>query len=98
MQQSAERNASVYTIIEDADGVRVAVAQRVGAVARRIVNRCRKDDLLAKGEKIGLIRFGSRTDVYLPAGRYEALVQVGDKVRAGETPIAAASEATNTAR
>jgi phosphatidylserine decarboxylase len=91
MQSGAEQNASVYTVIEDPHGERVVVAQRVGAMARRIVNRCRRDDLLAKGEKIGLIRFGSRTDVYLPAARYKALVQPGDRVRAGETPIAAVS-------
>jgi phosphatidylserine decarboxylase len=88
-QSAAAQNASVYTVIEDAHGERVVVAQRVGAVARRIVNRCRRDDLLAKGEKIGLIRFGSRTDVYLPASRYKALVRPGDRVRGGETPIAA---------
>ncbi len=91
MQDKSERNASVYTVIEDPHGERVVVAQRAGAVARRIVNRCRRDDLLAKGEKIGLIRFGSRTDVYLPATRYKALVQPGDRVRGGETSIAAVS-------
>jgi phosphatidylserine decarboxylase len=89
MRTKAEQNASIYTVIENELGERAVVAQRVGAVARRIVNRCRRDDLLAKGEKIGLIRFGSRTDVYLPANRYKALVRPGDRVRGGETPIAA---------
>ncbi len=88
MQAQAEHNASAYTIIEDGTAERVVVAQRVGAVARRIVNRCHKDDIVAKGEKIGLIRFGSRTDVYLPAGRYETLVTAGDQLRAGESAIA----------
>jgi phosphatidylserine decarboxylase len=88
MQPDAEHNAAAYTVIESADGDRVVVAQRVGAVARRIVNRCRAGDIVAKGEKIGLIRFGSRTDVYLPSEGYEVLVRPGDRLRAGETVIA----------
>ena len=44
----------------------VAVAQRTGLIARRIVHRAPVGSLLAKGERFGLIRFGSRTDVYLP--------------------------------
>ncbi len=88
MQAAAEHNASVYTVIESADGDTVVLAQRVGAVARRIVNRCVPGMLLARGEKIGLIRFGSRTDVYLPADRYSAAVSIGDRVIAGETVLA----------
>jgi phosphatidylserine decarboxylase len=88
MRADAEHNAAAYTVIDAADGTRIVVAQRVGAIARRIVNRCKAGDVLARGEKIGLIRFGSRTDVYLPVDHYEVLVQPGDRVRAGETPIA----------
>jgi phosphatidylserine decarboxylase len=88
MQDEAEHNCAAYTVIDSADGGRVIVAQRVGAVARRIVNRCKAGDVLARGEKIGLIRFGSRTDVYLPVDHYEVLVQPGDRMRAGETVIA----------
>jgi phosphatidylserine decarboxylase len=67
----------------------VAVAQRTGLIARRIVHRTPVGALLAKGERFGLIRFGSRTDVYLPAGAASAMVAPGDKVRGGETVIAA---------
>ena len=48
---------------------RVAVAQRTGMIARRIVQRAPVGSLLARGERFGLIRFGSRTDVYLPADK-----------------------------
>ena len=58
----------------------VVVAQRTGLIARRIVQRAPVGALLAKGERFGLIRFGSRTDVYLPAERAEAVVAPGDRV------------------
>lgn len=83
----AEHNAAQYTVIEGSVG-RCVVAQRAGMVARRIVNWSREGDLLAQGERFGLIRFGSRTDVYLPAAHVEACVAPGDRVRAGETIIA----------
>jgi phosphatidylserine decarboxylase len=83
----AVHNESVYTLIESLNGP-VAVAQRVGAVARRVVNRTRSNALLVQGEKYGLMRFGSRIDVYIPAGKAEALVQVGQKVVGGETVLA----------
>jgi phosphatidylserine decarboxylase len=66
----------------------VAVAQRTGLIARRIVSRAPVGALLARGERFGLIRFGSRTDVYLPADRATAVVAPGDRVRGGETVIA----------
>lgn len=83
----AEHNAACYTVVVTPRG-RVVVAQRTGAVLRRIVNRTKPGAALAKGERYGLIRFGSRTDVYLPAGAAEAVVAPGDPVRAGETVIA----------
>ena len=83
----AVHNESVYTQIETGSGP-VVVAQRVGAVARRIVTRNKPNSLLAQGEKYGLMRFGSRLDVYFPAGKAEVLVQVGDEVVGGETTIA----------
>ncbi|WP_204745450.1 phosphatidylserine decarboxylase [Glycomyces paridis] len=83
----AEHNAACYTVVSTPRG-RVVVAQRTGAVLRRIVNRTKPGAALAKGERYGLIRFGSRTDVYLPAGAAEASVVPGETVRAGETIIA----------
>lgn len=84
---AAEHNNALYTVIEGVHG-RCIVAQRVGLIARRIVNRLRPSALVTQGEKIGLIRFGSRTDVYLPAGQWGALVKKGDRVQGGLTPLA----------
>jgi phosphatidylserine decarboxylase len=64
------------------------VAQRTGLVARRIVHRAPVGSMLAKGERFGLIRFGSRTDVYLPAAAAEPVVVPREKVRGGATVIA----------
>jgi phosphatidylserine decarboxylase len=83
----AEHNAACYTVVATPRG-RAVVAQRTGAVLRRIVNRTKPGASLAKGERYGLIRFGSRTDVYLPAGLAEAVVAPGEAIRAGETVIA----------
>lgn len=87
MKPEAERNVSAYTVLETTHGT-VAVVQRAGLLARRIVHRAPVGALLAKGERFGLIRFGSRTDVYLPADAAVALVAPGDRVRGGETVIA----------
>ncbi len=68
---------------------RLLVRQISGAIARRIVCAAREGQQLAGGERFGMIKFGSRTEIYLPAGeRIECLVRVGDKVRAGMTPLA----------
>jgi phosphatidylserine decarboxylase len=83
----AEHNVACYTVLETPRG-RVAVAQRTGLIARRIVHRAPAGRLLARGERFGLIRFGSRTDVYLPGDAAEALVGPGDRVVGGETVIA----------
>lgn len=87
MKPDAEHNVAAYTLLDTAHG-RVAVAQRTGLIARRIVQRAPAGALLAKGERFGLIRFGSRTDVYLPAGAAEPLVAPGDRVLGGATVIA----------
>jgi len=68
---------------------RLIVRQISGAIARRIVCAAREGQQLAGGERFGMIKFGSRTELYLPAGtQIECLVQVGDKVKAGLTPLA----------
>jgi phosphatidylserine decarboxylase len=87
MNPEAEHNVAAYTGLETERG-RVVVAQRTGLVARRIVHRAPIGSLLARGERFGLIRFGSRTDVYLPGNAAEPVVAPGDKVRGGATPIA----------
>lgn len=86
-QRNADHNTTCYTFIEGIHGPCV-VAQRVGFVTRRIVNRCTIGSLLAQGERFGLIRFGSRTDVYLPAAQVHPTVAAGDYVEAGKTVIA----------
>lgn len=87
MRPEAEHNLAAYTVLETVRGT-VAVAQRTGLIARRIVHRAPVGSLLAKGERFGLIRFGSRTDVYLPAQAATATVAPGDRVLGGETIIA----------
>jgi phosphatidylserine decarboxylase len=67
---------------------RVVVVQIAGMLARRITSWTALGSSVAPGQRVGLIHFGSRTDVLLPAGRFEARVRVGERVRAGVTPIA----------
>jgi phosphatidylserine decarboxylase len=87
MKPAAENNVAAYTVFETPRG-RVVVAQRTGLIARRIVQRAPIGSLVAKGERIGLIRFGSRTDVYLPADRAKPVVAPGERVFGGATVIA----------
>jgi phosphatidylserine decarboxylase len=87
MTAAAEHNVAAYTVLDTERGT-VVVAQRTGLIARRIVQRVPVGTLVARGERMGLIRFGSRTDVYLPADKAEALVAVQDKVVGGSTVIA----------
>ncbi len=78
-----ERNGIV---LETAAGVRIAFVQIAGLIARRIICYPRIGDLLKKGERYGLIRFGSRVDVYLPI-EVVPLVKIGDKTTAGVTVL-----------
>jgi len=78
-----ERNALVIGL---ENGEKMLVIQIAGLVARRIVCWVAAGMKVNKGERFGLIRFGSRLDVFLPP-RTNVSVRVGDKVRAGETPI-----------
>ncbi|HEX6497940.1 MAG TPA: phosphatidylserine decarboxylase [Micromonosporaceae bacterium] len=87
MKPEAEHNVAAYTVLDTAHG-RVVVVQRTGLLARRIVHRAPLGSLLARGERFGLIRFGSRTDVYLPASAAQALVAPGDRVLGGVSVIA----------
>jgi phosphatidylserine decarboxylase len=63
------------------------VKQITGAIARRIVPWAQLGESMVRGERFGMIRFGSRTDLYLPLDS-EVLVSIGEKVKGGETPIA----------
>jgi phosphatidylserine decarboxylase len=67
---------------------RLLVRQVSGAIARRIVCATEVGRQLAAGEQFGMIKFGSRTELYVPAGEYiECTVRIGDKVQAGITPL-----------
>jgi phosphatidylserine decarboxylase len=79
-----ERNAFVIAVGAD---TRVAVIQIAGLVARRIVTFSREGDVIAAGQRIGMIRFGSRVDVYLPEGTRVMVVE-GQTAIAGETVLA----------
>ena len=70
-----------------ANGKQVAFVQLAGLIARRIVNWLEPEDTVKRGERYGLIRFGSRVDLYLPIDAAIS-VKIGQKVRAGQTPIA----------
>jgi phosphatidylserine decarboxylase len=83
---SADNERQALTLELD-DGRRLGVVQIAGLVARRIVKFVSDGDMLKAGERFGLIRFGSRVDVYLPAG-VNALVVVGQRSVAGETVFA----------
>lgn len=72
------------------DSARVTVVQIAGVVARRIVCRVGPGDKLAAGERFGLIRFGSRTDCYMPRGTHVS-VRAGDRVTGGVTVLGTAS-------
>lgn len=84
---SSGSNERLSTLVELQSGARIVVVQVAGFLARTIVSRVRLGDELEKGEKFGMIKFGSRVDLYLPVGTKVA-VRVGQKVRAGETVVA----------
>ena len=73
--------------METTDGYRVSVKQIAGLIARRIVGWAGEGATVAKGERIGMIKFGSRVEIFLPAGA-EIVAEVGDYARGGETILA----------
>ena len=79
-----ERNALALRLL---DGREIAVVQIAGLIARRIVCAVREGDAVRAGERFGIIRFGSRTDLYLPVG-VRPMVAEGQTMIGGETVIA----------
>ena len=69
----------------------ISIVQMTGAIARRIVPYINEGQRLSKGDKMSLIRFGSRVDIYLPARSVRILVDKGDRLKAGVTRIAEVS-------
>jgi phosphatidylserine decarboxylase len=87
LDKASEENERQHILIERADGVSIGFTQIAGLVARRIIPFVKPGDILAAGQRVGLIRFGSRVDVYLPEGT-EPKVLMGQKCIAGETVLA----------
>jgi phosphatidylserine decarboxylase len=87
LDKASEDNERQHLLIERPDGLKVGLTQIAGLVARRIVPFVKPGDIVGVGQRVGLIRFGSRVDVYLPAGT-DAKVLLGQKVIAGETILA----------
>jgi len=84
--EASERNEQNSLRLSDDRDREVEVVQVAGVLARRIICRVRQGDFLSRGARFGLIMFGSRTDLYLPAGsRME--VSEGQRVKGGETII-----------
>ncbi|MDB9698539.1 phosphatidylserine decarboxylase [Candidatus Pelagibacter sp.] len=86
LDKASEDNERNYYKITNTHGEEIIVVQIAGLIARRIVCETSKDQQLQQGERIGMIRFGSRADVYFE--NYETLVKVGQKTIAGETLLA----------
>ena len=86
LDKASEDNERNYYKITNNHGEEVIVVQIAGLIARRIVCESSKDQNLQQGERIGMIRFGSRADVYFE--NYKTLVKVGQKTIAGETLLA----------
>lgn len=85
--KASEENERRALVIEANGGVEIGVVQIAGLIARRIVTFAQDGDQVGVGQRFGLIRFGSRVDVYLPPGKH-ALVAVGQRCVGGETVIA----------
>ena len=86
LDKASEENERNYYKITNNQGEDIIVVQIAGLIARRIVCESSKDQELKQGERIGMIRFGSRADVYFQ--NYKPLVKVGQKTIAGETLLA----------
>jgi phosphatidylserine decarboxylase len=87
LDKASEENERQHFLIEGAGGFKIGVTQIAGLVARRILTFVHEGDRVEAGERIGLIRFGSRVDVYLPSGT-GPLVLLGQRTLAGETVLA----------
>jgi phosphatidylserine decarboxylase len=87
LDKASEENERQHILVERGDGTRIGFTQIAGLVARRIVPFVKPGDIVAKGQRVGLIRFGSRVDVFLPAGT-AAQVALGQRTIAGETVLA----------
>ena len=86
LDKASEDNERNYYKIKDTQSNEIVVVQIAGLVARRIVCESSKDQRLNQGDRIGMIRFGSRVDIYYE--NYEPLVKIGQRAISGETLLA----------
>ena len=86
LDKASDENERQHIVIARGDGLKLGFTQIAGLVARRIVPFVKPGDMIAVGQRIGLIRFGSRVDVYLPAGT-DPRVVLGQRTVAGETVL-----------
>jgi len=88
---SAEKNEQNAVVVRADEGYEITFKQIAGLLARRIVFKKRTGDRVERGERVGLIKFGSRTDILMPAD-FEILVRQGQRVSGGSTILARAAE------
>ena len=86
LDKASEHNERNYFKIKDQENNEVILVQIAGLIARRIVSESNKDQEIKQGDRVGMIRFGSRADVYYE--NYQPLVKVGQKAISGETLLA----------
>lgn len=87
LDKASEENERRAIVVQMANGTEIGCVQIAGLIARRIVTFAGEGDAVGVGQRFGLIRFGSRTDIYLPPGK-TALVSVGQRMIGGETVVA----------
>jgi len=87
LDKASDENERQHFLIETSDGLLIGVTQIAGLIARRILTFVHERDPVESGQRIGMIRFGSRVDVYLPAGTGPKVL-LGQRAIAGETVLA----------
>lgn len=87
LDKASEDNERQHMLVEGTNGVRIGFTQIAGVIGRRIVSWVDEGEAVLAGQRVGMIRFGSRVDVYLPAGT-SSQVLLGQRVIAGETVLA----------
>ncbi len=86
-EKCSPQNESQALGLQTPDGMRLVVRQIAGAIARRIILWRLPEEEVKRGELLGMIRYGSRVELYIPKDAGEILVNVGDRVLGGKTPI-----------
>jgi len=87
LDKASDKNERSSLVLSSETGTKIVVVQIAGLIARRILSFISPNDQLSQGERFGLIRFGSRVDIYMPLDAVEQC-KVGEKVIAGESILA----------